>query len=353
MIQRVEKTITIAGGGLAGLTLGLLLRNEGVPVEVCDAGVYPRHRVCGEFFSGRGLEILKRLGLPGFPEPLGQAASTVIFYGEGTRTPIFTLADPAVSVDRARLDSLLAEEFQKRGGILKENFRWTEGFHREGVVRATGRRIARNGGETKGGNGSYVGLKVHARGMPLCADVEMHFSPEGYVGLSRQRDGTVNICGLFKRNGPVPGAVQRDLSVFAPVLSEPARGKLKELDFNAHTFSAVAGISLKREYQGSEKECRIGDSICMIPPLTGNGMSLAVESAALSAPVLREYARGTKVWEEVLGEVSQRCKKRFERRLLFAAILQRLAFNRAGRGVLVSLLRTAPGVMKAWFHLTR
>jgi len=48
------KPITIVGGGLAGLTLGIGLRQRGVPVTIWEAGKYPRHRVCGEFISGNG-----------------------------------------------------------------------------------------------------------------------------------------------------------------------------------------------------------------------------------------------------------------------------------------------------------
>ena len=57
------KAIHVIGGGLAGLTLGIGLRNRGVPVTISEAGEYPRHRVCGEFISGRGVEVLQRLQL--------------------------------------------------------------------------------------------------------------------------------------------------------------------------------------------------------------------------------------------------------------------------------------------------
>src|SRR5262249_29714111 len=57
------KPITIIGGGLAGLTLGIGLRRQGIPATIWEAGHYPRHRVCGEFISGDGQDSLKRLGL--------------------------------------------------------------------------------------------------------------------------------------------------------------------------------------------------------------------------------------------------------------------------------------------------
>ena len=53
------KPITIVGGGLAGLTLGIGLRQCGVAVTVHEAGHYPRHRVCGEFISGRYAFVMK------------------------------------------------------------------------------------------------------------------------------------------------------------------------------------------------------------------------------------------------------------------------------------------------------
>ena len=64
----------------------------------------------------------------------------------------------------------------------------------EGIVRATGRRAqpAENGSR-------WFGLKAHARNVPLTADLEMHVSPRGYVGLCRVDGGVVNVCGLFRR----------------------------------------------------------------------------------------------------------------------------------------------------------
>src|SRR5690606_11809803 len=57
------RSVEIMGGGLAGLALGLGLRHRGVPVTVCEAGSYPRHRACGEFIHGLETSVIERLGL--------------------------------------------------------------------------------------------------------------------------------------------------------------------------------------------------------------------------------------------------------------------------------------------------
>jgi menaquinone-9 beta-reductase len=59
----MNREITIAGGGLAGLSLASALRRQDVPVTVLEAGNYPRHRVCGEFISGVTEETLTALGI--------------------------------------------------------------------------------------------------------------------------------------------------------------------------------------------------------------------------------------------------------------------------------------------------
>ena len=343
----MQRTITIAGGGLAGLTLGLLLRRDGVPVEISEAGSYPRHRVCGEFISGRGLEILRQLAVPGIPEPLGVYARSVRFFYTDWRSPISSLPEPALSLDRATLDHTLATEFRKSGGTLHENHRWTGPYDREGVVRATGRRPAIDG------DSQFVGFKAHACGLRLSADLEMHFSDDAYVGLSSQRNGTVNICGLFRKTKSFRHLDFRNGEVFQQVLSSATRGCLAEASFNPDSFCAVAGVSLKRETTCRTKECRIGDTICMIPPFTGNGMSIALESASLAAPILGEYSRGQVDWPQVQARISRICERRFRQRLFSASVLQNLTLRSAGRRTMMYLMETFPGFLTLSFRLTR
>src|SRR5215475_7875177 len=136
------RTITIVGGGLAGLTLGIGLRRQDIPVTIWEAGHYPRHRVCGEFISGRGQETLARLGLR---DQLIQAgaisAHTAMFLSGTAKSAARPLPRPALCLARFVLDTILADIFRELGGELRENARWRENEFVEGTVRANGRRV--------------------------------------------------------------------------------------------------------------------------------------------------------------------------------------------------------------------
>jgi 2-polyprenyl-6-methoxyphenol hydroxylase-like FAD-dependent oxidoreductase len=106
------KPITIVGGGLAGLTLGIGLRQCGVPVMVHDAGNYPRHRVCGEFISGHGQATLARLDLRELLEQAGAvSAQTAAFFSATGSTSPHRLPSSALCLSRFILDAALVKNY--------------------------------------------------------------------------------------------------------------------------------------------------------------------------------------------------------------------------------------------------
>ncbi len=325
------KSITIVGGGLAGLTLGIGLRQRGIPVTVWEAGHYPRHRVCGEFISGRGQEVLRRLGLlDTFLQAGAVPARTAAFFLGRFGSPAWALPKPAVCFSRFVMDGLLADQFRQLGGELREAARWQEDDFGEGVVRATGRRR-----EPRDHADCWFGLKVHARKVPLAADLEMHGTRFGYVGLCRLKDGEVNVCGLFRRepNSRESSRYRTDL-----LRGEPGTALWQCLEgaaFDDRSFCSVAGISLRPHRAASRRECCLGDSLTMIPPVTGNGMSMAFEAAELALDPLAGYARGEISWSAARQLVAAACDRAFARRLTWARLLQWLIF--------LPLLRRWPG----------
>ena len=344
----MTRPITIVGGGLAGLTLGIGLRQRGVPVTVWEAGGYPRHRVCGEFISGRGQGSLGRFGLLGGIKGLGaRAATSAAFFDGGVTVPARALPEPALCVSRHVLDPWLAQEFQRLGGALRAGERWS-GDYGEGVVRATGRRV-----EPTADGWRLFGLKVHARDVRMTADLEMHFGPDGYVGLCRLPGGDTNVCGLFRRAGPVPELAQRWRDWLGGPPGSVLRARLAHARFDEASFCAIAGLSLRPRCALRQPEACVGDSLTMIPPVTGNGMSMAFESAELAVGPLLQFSRGELEWSPARARVARACDAAFTPRLRWSAWLQRALFHPPVRAAAFWLTARSDRLWHGLFERTR
>ncbi len=337
------RPVTIVGGGLAGLTLGIALRQRNVPVVLWEADRYPRHRVCGEFISGRGRQTLVVLGLEKLLRDSGACeARTSCFHARSTTGPIRTLPEPALCISRFALDATLASEFRTLGGELREGERYSASAANEGVVRATGRRP-----QTQAAHWRWFGIKTHARNVKLESDLEMHLLPNGYVGICRLADGIVNVCGLFRRNGESDTTVSRTQLLRGEV-GTALNHRLANAEFLPETTLAVGGLNLRPELGTANDECRIGDALTMIPPFTGNGMSMAFESAELARDPLEQWSRGQATWLDTRNQIARRCDLAFRRRLQWAGRLHALMFFRPLQSALAAWL---PRSTRSWDFL--
>jgi 2-polyprenyl-6-methoxyphenol hydroxylase-like FAD-dependent oxidoreductase len=346
----VPKPITIIGGGLAGLTLGIGLRQSGIPVTVWESSHYPRHRVCGEFVSGRGQQVLARLGLQKQFECAGAVRShTVAFFANENSSPARKLSEPALCLSRYEMDALLANEFQRLGGDLRSKSRWQEkNFEAEGIVRATGRRSQ----PTENG-WRWFGLKVHARKLPLTADLEMHALPHGYLGLGITSGGAVNVCGLFRGRAGDGSAGAIGIQTLRGPIGTALHERLAKAEFDEESFCSVAGLTLRPRRASGRNECCIGDAVTMIPPVTGNGMSMAFESAEIATEPLANYSGGKISWIEVQKKIAADCDVAFSQRLAWARFLQWMMFNVASKPVLGSMTLRSDWLWQMMFSKTR
>ncbi len=341
--------ITIVGGGLAGLTLGIGLRQHDVPVTVWEAGRYPRHRVCGEFISGHGLDSLQRLGLRDkFIQAGARTARSVSFSTATANSPVQELPQPALCLSRYVLDHLLATEFRGRGGDLRAGERWRDNAFGEGVVRATGRRAQ---AVTEGWR--LFGLKAHARNVPLRADLEMHLSATGYIGLCRLSGDEVNVCGLFRSRTTVTDLPQNWPDWLRGVAGAPLRQLMAEAVFDPDSFCSIAGLSLRPRQAAALDECCVGDAVTMIPPVTGNGMSMAFESAEIAVAPLSRYSREEITWDQAREQIARDCNAVFARRLRWAGWLQSGLFQPPIQAALFFLAARNRNVWRGLFGRTR
>jgi flavin-dependent dehydrogenase len=56
----------------------------------------------------------------------------------------------------------------------------------------------------------------------------------------------------------------------------------------------------------------------MVPPFTGNGMSMAIESAVIASDSLLGYSSGRINWPDCIQYIREKLHRRFHRRLLLA-----------------------------------
>jgi len=332
--------IEIVGGGLAGLSLGVALRRSGVPVTLFETGHYPRHRVCGEFITGLDAMTTARLGLAPFLADALHHREVAWFIGGGEQPArLQRLPLPALGLSRHVLDARLADAFIALGGDLRTDTRVTDQGARPGRVFTTGRRA---------GKSPWMGLKIHAHGLPLIRDLELHLGERTYVGLARIEGGAVNICGLFHRRkisakGP---ALLLDYLHAAGLGALAARLASAELD--SASLCAVAAVGFDRRVAVGDR-IALGDAGAMIPPFTGNGMAMAFQSAATALDPLIAYARGECVWPETCRKIHSGLRRRFRVRLAAAAVLHPFLLQPRRQRLLGPLARAGLLPLRAFY----
>lgn len=323
-----EQSITIAGGGLAGLSLAIALRTRGVGVTVMEAGSYPRHRVCGEFISGVTGETLRALGIADLFDDARRHVS-LAWHDRGRRFLTDKLPVPALGISRYVLDERLRERLVAAGGEVISGTR-ARPDPADGFVWAAGRRPR---------PGRWIGLKAHVR-IATSTDLAMHSGTNGYAGLAGVEDGWTNVCGLFLLDKEIPAKGADLLPAYLEAGgNERLAAALRDAEWRDGSFSSVAGFELGHQAPVPGLLC-VGDAESMIPPFTGNGMSMAFQAAECAIEPLTAWVDGRQSWPETRRVLHGRLRHGFRRRLAVAALLHRALLHTGIRAALGSLAET-------------
>ena len=337
----MKRKITIIGGGLGGLALANGLRLADVPVEVIEAGFYPRHRVCGEFMAGLSEHTIKTLGLESCFTDAVQHHNTC-FFSKGKSVRTYTLPGTVLGISRHALDFRMAQLVRERGGLVREGVRSDLGDD-EGIIH-TGGRMPQPGG--------YCGMKGHWGNLETLADLELHMGQNAYVGLSKVENGDVNVCGLFET------IAQREfnsrLDRFYATLEEHGLAyladRLSDADHRANSLCSVSGLHYKEPPK--ELSASFGDRRRLIPPFTGNGMTIAIESAASVLPFAVDYAGDRLSWEQFHRRSTSLLDNQFSHRYRTANFLHPFLLVPSLQSILTSLARLNLIPFPALYRLT-
>ncbi|MFD0710834.1 NAD(P)/FAD-dependent oxidoreductase [Paenibacillus sp. GCM10027626] len=359
--------VAILGAGIAGSALAKLLADLGWNVILLDRKRFPRHKVCGEFLSPEAVSMLDALGVRSAVEQLAPSRISrtrlMAPHGNGIEIP---LPGVALGISRYALDSTLHSAAQYSGATVRTGTtvicvnpkRKERGYiieTKQGAIRqayetravitawgANGRIPVAEKRLNRTAQNHYVGIKSHFKGIEMDAVVELYFFDGGYLGLAPVEDGTINAAALFKRSA-FPTSPKTILEWI-----DTARSRNPKLDqklANAvpvlGTQAAVAPVNLSYKPQAWDEIPQLGDAALMIPPLCGDGMSMALRSAQLCAPLADRYLKGELSLSDWQHAYSQSVLQEFKGPMQWGRVLQTLV----DRPFLPRLLLRAAGLM--------
>ena len=309
---------------MTGLSLAIALRGNGKHVILHEAGTYPRHRVCGEFISGVSAETLETLGIS---QPLADASRhhTVTWFSGNKTLRKNTLPSPALGISRHLLDDRLQALATNLGVEIHTKSRQKPRPHEPGIIWSAGRKPT---------TGTWIGLKAHIRGIASTADLEMHSGPHGYLGTTPVEDGWNNVCGLFRIDKNIK-AKHADLlpAYLRKNGNTDLATAIESAEWREDSFTAVAGFELGIQ-QPTPGILSLGDSHSIIPPFTGNGMTMAFQSAEIALPHLLSYANKEQSWLETCEAINAGLASHFKKRLTTAKLLHPFLFSKKARPLL-------------------
>ncbi len=371
--------VLIAGGGIAGSTLAVLLGRAGVRVALFEERRFPREKPCGEGLMPAGVGVLRRLGLA--EAAGGRPLHGVRYHGFGISAEAeFPAVDgvPALALGQRRLhlDRALFEAARATAGVEA-----IEGARVDGALVEGGRAVGlRVDGRAVGGrlviaaDGPHspvrrtlgldaprprrarIGLRMHFR---LARPEEQASLIEIFIGDGHELYVTplpgdeILVAGLADRGHAVAGgetgqgeAGGAREALARWIADEPLlRARLE----GAEPLTAVAGRSplAHRARAGfAPGAVLLGDAAGFIDPVTAGGMAQALMTAELLAPLAhRALADG--------GARGDRWLARFDRRrrallrdyhLLTRFVLFLVARPRLARTML-KLMRGNPRLM--------
>jgi len=310
--------VLIAGGGVGGASLAILLGRAGIEVELFERSTFPREKPCGEGLMPAGVATLERMGL-------SSAIGGAPFFGVRYIFPKFKMegrfpsrngrATEGRGQRRLHLDGILFAAASATPGVsartgakvdapIVENGRVTgiivDGEQRRGdlVIVADGLNspIRKTLGLDLPLRRKRFGLRMHYRVKPGCeqppwVDVFPRSGYELYVTPLPDRE--VLVAALVESDA-LKGAASSEFARW--VNAEP---ELSERLRDAEQISPLAGCSplgARAKTGVVPGAVLLGDAAGFVDPITGSGMAQALATAELLSKYVTQYELPEEIW---------------------------------------------------------
>ena len=291
----MERIVTILGGGPAGASAAIAARREGCTVRLIEKSKFPRHKVCGEFFSPEIENEMTTLGV--WDAFLASNPARVrrmkLHFGRTEKT--CRLPEPAWGLSRYGFDAL-----------LHRNAQATPVNDGAAAIVASGRRAVESRGRR------LFGFKTHFEG-PADDAVELFFFDRCYVGVSAIEGGRTNVCGL----GPEDFLRRLDFDFDRVIQQSPALAARIAPLARSMKWLSTGPLRFSQSFSPEQGVYLAGDALSFVDPFTGSGLAAAVRTGALAGIAA---ARGTSV-SQYYGDCRAILKKPFEIASIFRKVV--------------------------------
>jgi flavin-dependent dehydrogenase len=356
----------IIGGGLAGLSLSILLAQKGFKVILFEKGEYPFHKVCGEYISMESKDFLESLGFG--IEGLPVISKLIVTSPNGTELR-HQLDLGGFGISRFSLDEQLKNIAVKNGVVVLENCKVSDVVLLDNIfqVKTTSGEFTAKvccGCFGKRSNldikwkrpfvkqvnnklSNYIGIKYHIRTDFPEDTIALHNFKNGYCGISRIEENKYCLCyltnaqNLKESNNSIEEMEKNILSknIYLKEIFERSE-KLYESPLS------ISQISFNKKSSVEDHVLLLGDAAGMITPLCGNGMSIAMHGAKIAAENVSEFLQEKISRKKMEHSYDEQWKKEFTSRLRMGRIIQRFFGKNWTTNLFIKVMKTFPALTK-------
>ena len=355
--------VGIVGGGLAGLSLSILLAKKEYKVVLFEKEKYPFHRVCGEYISLESWNFIESLGLNLSALNLPIIKKLIVSSPNGKRVNA-DLDLGGFGISRFFIDNELKKIAINNGVNVLEETKVNDVVFNDGkfaikyksesvtfavVVASFGKRsnldvkwerdfVRRKPGKLN----NYIGVKYHIKSSFPCNTIALHNFSNGYCGISKVEGNAYCLCYLttaqnLKNNNSIKEMEQNIL------YKNPFLKKIfTEAEFIFKEPVTISQISFERKTLIQNHVMMLGDAAGMITPLCGNGMSMALHSSKIASIYIDQYLNKEVTMTEMEKRYRQQWENNFGKRLKVGRIIQKMFGKELTTNLFISLLKPFP-----------
>jgi flavin-dependent dehydrogenase len=313
---RTDWSVVVIGAGPAGALAARQLAMLGLKTLLVDKNTFPRPKVCGGCISGLGRHVLERVGLGSLVEapeataldrfelaaggrrvslalPLGAAISRFHFDAALVRAAVAagaeflpeTTAQVRGLTDSCRLRNVSLQGAAHASARIPAKARSQIVLAADGLGRTSLKKHGPFAARVAAGSRIGLGASVPGEKSDLSeGTVSMSVGRDGYVGMVRLPEGTINIAAAvdperLREHGPaaIVGQILNEAGLAAPPALEAAE------------WRGTGLLTRQSPRVAAKRLLLLGDAAGYVEPFTGEGMTWAMLSAVAIAPLAKKW----------------------------------------------------------------